>query len=84
MSRYLKNYFNPNGMSFKNWGNQLKSTYSNLFIPYPPEEEFWMEWAAFIFKNKEFCNGPIPAKEIYGHWLPWANDLVKYITTKGI
>lgn len=84
MNSYKKIYYNPNGMPFQVWGNQLKIIYPKAFIPYPPEEDNWHIWASFITRNKEFANGPIPSKNIYNNWLEWANDLVKYLTSKGI
>lgn len=84
MNKYADSYYNPIGMRFSDWANKVKIIYEKEIIPFPPHEDHWHLWGAFLTKNVKFFHIPIPSRTLYKSWQPWAMDFVNYLVTSDL
>ena len=75
----------PYGIDFQHWASTLTVDFQSDFVPTPPQEHGWRQWAWDLIQSPTFWNqnAPFP-DERFATWRAWAEALYNVMVPSNI
>lgn len=67
----------PINIEFKHWASTLVVDFSHDFVPIPPDEANWQDWARDLIQSPTFYGQNAPFPDSFANWQDWAIRLYK-------
>ena len=62
----------PVAIEFQHWASTVVIDLPQQFIPEPPHERNWQDWANSVIQLNSFGNQGVPPPDKYAQWQDWA------------